>query len=64
MPRFGLPIEDLEDDEGVIMVPCPTCRGKGKLFDPNDPDDWKALEKSGKESTCPTCQGNCQVPGN
>lgn len=58
MPRFGLPIED---DEGDVMIKCPTCRGKGELFDSEDPDDWELLEKTGRTRVCPTCGGSREI---
>ena len=59
MPRFGL----LEDDESDT-VKCPVCHGKGKLFDSKDPNDWKLLEKTGKETPCSTCGGSGYVQDN
>jgi DnaJ-class molecular chaperone len=61
MPRFGLLDEDDDFNEG--MVTCPSCKGKTTIFDDSDPEDYRLLEKTGKERTCPTCKGTGNVEG-
>lgn len=53
MPRFGT----LDDDDESCTVVCGACNGSGVVFDDNDPQAQKALEKTGIEAPCPICNG-------
>ncbi len=40
------------------IYPCLECRGKGSIYDPNDPPDVIEGNKLRNRITCPNCKGN------